>query len=163
MCVSVCVCVKAKCVDISARIATKFHTRTKNLPGKVLSPFRSAKLIRSGGNSASSCFNWRKVWTGVKCHFSSAHHHNQYIVRKLSISRVRMWNFTRIQRKTKKLRLSINPARRQWPGAPTKRCELPLFFAAIRQAVCSWKAIDLGSLNIQFQQDGPTDEKVTAL
>ena len=31
-----CVCVKAKCVDISARIATKLHTRTKNLPGKVL-------------------------------------------------------------------------------------------------------------------------------
>ena len=38
VCLSVCVCVKAKCVDISARIATKFHTRTKNLPGKVLKP-----------------------------------------------------------------------------------------------------------------------------
>ena len=33
-----CVCVKAKCVDISARIATKLHTRTKNLLGKVLKP-----------------------------------------------------------------------------------------------------------------------------
>ena len=36
MCVCVCVCVKLKCVDISAQIATKLHTRTKNLPGKVL-------------------------------------------------------------------------------------------------------------------------------
>ena len=33
VCVSVraCVCVKAKCVDVSARIAPKLHTRTKNL------------------------------------------------------------------------------------------------------------------------------------
>ena len=32
-----------------------------------------------------------------------------------------MWNFTRIARKTKKLRLSINPARRQWPGTTHKK------------------------------------------
>ena len=38
VCVSVCLCVKAKCVDISAWIATKLHTRTKDLPGKVLKP-----------------------------------------------------------------------------------------------------------------------------
>ena len=38
VCLSVCVCVKGKCVDISAQIATKLHTRTKNLPGKVLKP-----------------------------------------------------------------------------------------------------------------------------
>ena len=75
----------------------------------------------SGGNSASSRFNWHKVWTGVKCHFSSAHHHNQYVVGKLSISRVQIGNFTRIGRKTKKLRLSINPARRQWPGTTHKK------------------------------------------
>ena len=84
--------------------------------GRFLSTFRPARLTRSGGNSPSSRFNWHKVGTGVKCHFSSAHHHKQYIVGKLSISRVRMLNFTRIGRKTKKLRLSINPARRQWPG-----------------------------------------------
>ena len=76
--------------------------------------FRSARLIGSGGNSPSSRFNWRKVWTGVKCHFSSAHHHNQYVVGKLVISWVRMWNFTRIGRKTKKLQISIIPAQRQW-------------------------------------------------
>ena len=85
--------------------------------GRSLSPFRSVRLIGSGGNSPSSRFSWRKVWTGVKCNFSSAHHHNQYVVGKLSISRVRMWNFTQIGRKAKKLQLSINPARRQWPGA----------------------------------------------
>ena len=36
VCLSVCLCVKEKCLDISARIATKLHKRTKNLPGKVL-------------------------------------------------------------------------------------------------------------------------------
>ena len=109
------------CFDISARIATKLHTRTKICLGRFLSPFQSARLIGSAGNSPSSRFSWHKVWTGVKCHFSSAHHHNQYVVGKLSINRVRMWNFTRIGRKTKKLRLSINPARRQWPGATHKK------------------------------------------
>ena len=42
-------------------------------------------------------------------------------------------------------------------------CELPLFFAGIRQAVRRWKALNLGSLNIQFQQDWQKDEKITAL
>ena len=46
---------------------------------------------------------------------------------------------------------------------PTKRSELPLFFAAIRQAERRWKALDLGSLNMQFQQDWPKDKKITAL
>ena len=32
-----------------------------------------------------------------------------------------MWNFTRIGRKTKKLRLSKNPAQRQWPGTTHKK------------------------------------------
>ena len=43
------------------------------------------------------------------------------IVWKLSIRRVRMWNFTRIGPKTKKLWLSINPARRlfEQPGLGT--------------------------------------------
>ena len=95
--------------------------------GRFLSPFRSARLMGSGGNSPSSRFNWRKVWTSVKCHFSSAHHHNQYIVGKLSSSRVRTWNFTRIGRKTKTLRLSINPARRQWPGTTHKKVWTTIF------------------------------------
>ena len=42
----------------------------------------------------------------------------------------------------------------------TKRCELPLFFAAIGQAVRRWKALSLGSLIIQFQQDWPKDKKL---
>ena len=126
VCLSVCasVCVKAKCFDISAWIATKLHTHTHTLKiclGRFLSPFRSARLLGSGGNSPLSRFNWRKVWTGVKCNFSSTHRHNQYVVGKLSISRVRMWNFTRIGRKTKKLWLSIIPARRQWPVTTHKK------------------------------------------
>ena len=41
-----------------------------------------------------------------------------------------------------------------------RRCELPLFFAAIRQVVRRWKALNLGSLNMQFQQDWPKDKKL---
>ena len=61
---------------------------------------------------ASSRLSWRKVWNGVKCNFSSPHHHVRNIVGKLSIRRVRMWNFTTIRPKTKKLWLSIVLARR---------------------------------------------------
>ena len=88
--------------------------------GRFLSPFRSARLIGSGGNRPSSRFSWRKVWTGVKCNFSLAHHHDHYVVEKLSISRVQVWNFTRIQRK-KKLQLSRIPARRQSPVTTHKK------------------------------------------
>ena len=48
-------------------------------------------------------------------------------------------------------------------GTTTKRCELQLFFAGIRQAIRRMKALDLGRLNMQFQQDWPKDKKVTAL
>ena len=89
--------------------------------GRFLSPFRSARLIGSGGNSPLSHFNWHKVWTGVKCNFSSAQLHDRYVDRKLSISRVWMWNFTRIWRKTKKLWLSIIPAWRQWSATTHKK------------------------------------------
>ena len=84
-------------------LSPNFTHTLKICLGRFLSPFRSARLIVSGGNSPSSRFNWCKVWTGVKCYFSSAHHHNQYVVGKLSNSRVRMWNFTQIGRKTKKV------------------------------------------------------------
>ena len=58
------------------------------------------------------------MWNGVKCNFSSPHHHVRKIVRKLSIRRFLIWNFTRIGPKTKKLWLSIVPARRRYeqPG-----------------------------------------------
>ena len=49
------------------------------------------------------------------------------------------------------------------PGPTQKRCELPLFLAALEQDVCGWKALDLGHLNMQFQQDWPKDKKITAL
>ena len=93
------------------------------------------------------------VWTGVKCNFSSVQLHDQYVDGKLPISRVRVWNFTRIRRKTKKLGLSMILPWWQWPVTTHKKCELPLIFAAIRQAIRRWKALNLGSLNMQFQQD----------
>ena len=77
------------------------------------------------------------------------------------ITRV-LWNFTRIGRKTKKLWLSIIPAWTLSEQPSSKRCELQLFLAAIRQAVRR-KTLHLGSLNMQFQQDWPKDEKVTTL
>ena len=43
---------------------------------------------------------------------------------------------------------------------PQKRCELTFIFAAIGQAVRRWKALNLGSLNMQFQQDWPKDKKL---
>ena len=89
--------------------------------GRFLSPFRLARLIGSDGNSPSSRFSWRKVWTGVKCNFSSAQLHDRYVYGNLPISRVRMWNFTRIRHKTKKSWLSIMPARRQWPVTTHKK------------------------------------------
>ena len=81
---------------------------------------------------------------------------------KLSIRRVRIWNFTRIGPKTKKLWLTIDPVRRpsEQPdlGTPQKRCELQLFFAGIRQALRHLKVLHLGRLNRQFQQDWPKDK-----
>ena len=68
---------------------------------------RNSTTLPSGGNSASSRFSWRKVWTGVKWNFPSAHHQVRYAVGKLSIRPARIWNFTRIGPKTKKLLLSI--------------------------------------------------------
>ena len=49
------------------------------------------------------------------------------------------------------------------PGPTPKRCEVPLFLAALEQAVCGWKTLELGSLNMQFQHDWPKDKKITAL
>ena len=49
------------------------------------------------------------------------------------------------------------------PVQTAKRCELPLFLAALGQAVCGWKALDLGSLNMQFQHDWPKGKQITAL
>ena len=73
---------------------------------------RNSTTLRSGGNSASSRFNWRKVWSGVKCNFTLAHLPRPYVIGKLSIRRARMWNFSRIGSKTKKLWISIVSARK---------------------------------------------------
>ena len=49
------------------------------------------------------------------------------------------------------------------PGPTPKRCELSLFLAALGEVMRGWKALDLGSLNMQFQQDWPKDKQITAL
>ena len=46
-----------------------------------------------------------------------------------------------------------------WPGTTPKRCQLELFSAALPRAVRRWKAVDLESLNMQFQQDWSKDKK----
>ena len=108
----------------------------------------------SGGNSASSCFSWHKVWTGVKCNFSSAHHPDWNVVGKLSIRRVRMWNFTRIGHQTKIVAFDHSAVWAAWLETTPKRCELQLFFAGIRQAARRWKVLDLGCSNMRFSTIG---------
>ena len=49
------------------------------------------------------------------------------------------------------------------PGPTPKRCEPQLFLAALGQVIRCSKALDLGSLNMQFQHDWPKDKKITAL
>ena len=49
------------------------------------------------------------------------------------------------------------------PGQTPKRCDVPLFLAALGQAIRAWKALDLGNLNMQFQPDWPKDKQITAL
>ena len=49
------------------------------------------------------------------------------------------------------------------PGSTPKRCEPQLFLAALEQVIHCSKAVDLGSLNMQFQHDWPKIKKITAL
>ena len=48
-------------------------------------------------------------------------------------------------------------------GPTPKRCEPQLFLAALGQVIRCSKALDLVSLNMQFQHDWPKDKKITAL
>ena len=109
VCQSVCLCVKAKGWTSLHGLPPNFTHALKFYLERFLNQFRSARLDRSGGNNLLSRFSWRKVWIGVNCNFSSPHHQVRKIVGKPSIRRVRMWNFTRIGLKTKKLWLSIVP------------------------------------------------------
>ena len=78
-----------------------------------------------------------------------------------------MCNFTRIGPKTKKVMAFDNSCTKAVLlaslGPTTKRCELPLFLAALGQAVRGWKALHLGSLIMQFQHDWTKDKQITAL
>ena len=107
------------------------------------------------------------MWNGVKCNFSSPHHHVRKIVGMLSIRRIRMWNFTRIGHDTKKVMafdsFGTKAVLATRLGTTPKRCELQLFFAGILRAVRRYKAIHLGCLNMQFQQDWPKDKKLQLL
>ena len=125
-----CVCVRVcACVCVQTLTAPRpLVARTPNFAYPQKPAYRYLPVPRSKlydppkwWKRASSRFSWRKVWNGVKSNFSSAHHQDRNIVRKLSIRRVRMWNFTRIGPKTKKLWLSINLARRlfEQPGLGT--------------------------------------------
>ena len=49
------------------------------------------------------------------------------------------------------------------PGPTTKRCEPQLFLAALGQVKRCSKALDLGSLNMQFEDDWPKNTNITAL
>ena len=49
------------------------------------------------------------------------------------------------------------------PGPIPKRCGPELFLAALGQVIRCSKALDLGSLNVQFQHDWPKDKKIIAI
>ena len=48
------------------------------------------------------------------------------------------------------------------PGQTPKRCEPQLFWAALGQVIRCSKALDLGSLNMQFQHDWPKDKNYSS-
>ena len=49
------------------------------------------------------------------------------------------------------------------PGPTPKRCEPQLFLASLGQVIRCSKALDVGSLNMQFQHDWQKDKKITSL
>ena len=127
---------------------------------------RNSTTLPSRGISASSRFSWRKVWNGVKCDFSSPHHHVRKIVGKLSVRRVQMWNFTRIGPKTKELWLLIGPAQGRlsipaWDHP--KKVWTATFLGRNSTSRTALKAFHLGHLDMEFQRDWPKDKKITAL
>ena len=54
---------------------------------------------------------------------------------------------------------STNAMGPAWLGTTPKKYDLPLFSAAFERAIHRWKALNLGSLNMQFQQDWQKDKK----
>ena len=48
------------------------------------------------------------------------------------------------------------------PGLIPERFEPQLFLAALGQVICCWKALDLGSLNMQFQHDWPKEKNYSS-
>ena len=49
------------------------------------------------------------------------------------------------------------------PGPTPRRCEQPFFLAALGQVMRGWKALDIGILIMQFQQDWPKAKQIKAL
>ena len=52
--------------------------------------------------------------------------------------------------------------RRSYPGPTPKRCETQVFLASLGQVIRCSKAVDFGSLNMQFQHDWPKDKKYSS-
>ena len=73
-----------------------------------------------------------------------------------------MWNFTQIERKTKKLSLLIIPARRQWPATTHKKVWTTTF---LRRNSTSHMVLESSwSRTLRYAvSDWPKDKKITAL
>ena len=138
--------------------ACKFPNRTS------LGSLRPSQVVDSWLRHASV---GRKVWTGMMCNFISPHHHVRKIAGNLSIRRVWKLNFTRIGHKKRKLMDFDSSGTKAvwaaWLRTTTKRFELELFLAGVRQAVQRYKAIHLRRLIMQLKQDCPKDKKITPL
>ena len=145
VCVRVCVCVykRLQLPDRRSHGLQILPTPQNLRSGICRYLARNSATLPNGGNRASSCFSWRKVWTGVKCNFSSAHHHVWKTVGKLSISRVLMGNSTGIRPKTKKLWLSIispwRPSEEPGLGPPPKGVNCNFFSPEFDKPYGVWK------------------------
>ena len=74
MCVCVCVCVKAMRFDIPAPIATELHTRTKDLPGNVLTPISISLAYQNGlKNLPRQIFSAYMKFGGNRCRYVETH------------------------------------------------------------------------------------------
>ena len=128
-----------------------------------LETLRPSEVVETALRHAS---NWRKVWTGVKCNFSWVHFQNWYIITKLSLSRVRRWNFTRKGLKTKKLWLLIIPAlRRSYQPrlGKAKTVWTTTFLGRTWTSHTLFKSSQSRSLSMQFRHDWPKDKNTALL
>ena len=152
------------------------HHHFRKIVGKLsIRRGRMWNFTRIGPNTKSYGFRWfrrkgrlsipawyhpKKVWTAT---FLGRTSKSNTSLESSRIAKIECKISPGQDLRQKKLWLSIIPALRQsyQPrlGQPPKRCEPQLYLASLGQVIRCSKAVDLGSLNMQFQHDWPKDIK----